>query len=83
MPVPDSLLNPYRGKGLRGQTPLPSSGALPVARSPEPCPARVRPPLRAAPALAAQAGVARLADLPGVRPDSPVPTILGEGPEDA
>ena len=58
--MPDSLLNPYRGEGLRGHTLFPSSDAGPVARLLERCPAHAPTPLREVPALAAQAGVARL-----------------------
>ena len=58
--MPQIMTNPHRGTGLHGLGPLPASDPAPVARLLAHCPAHAPTPLRAAPDLAAQAGVARL-----------------------
>jgi len=55
-----SLTNPYRGSGLALDAPDAISSAATVARLLALCPAHAETPLRAAPALAARAGVAEL-----------------------
>ena len=58
--MPQLLHNPFRGAGLPGATQFPRSDASEVARLLSLCPAHAITPLLEQPALAAQAGVARL-----------------------
>lgn len=57
----DALANPHRGAGLASLSPLPAHDARSVAELLALCPAHAPTPLVEAPALAARAGVARLA----------------------
>lgn len=56
----DHLQNPWRGRGLDGAGPLPLADAGDVTRLLAQCPAHAPTPLRDAPGLAAELGVARL-----------------------
>lgn len=58
--MPITLANPWRGRGLDIDAPLPASDATGVARLLSMCPAHVPTPLLDLPALAARVGVAQL-----------------------
>lgn len=58
--MPDVQINPFRGAGLPGPSPLPASNAHPIADLLALCPAHARTPLLEVPSLSRRVGVKRL-----------------------